>query len=60
MGDIIDKLNKTLEIFNALVIKQLNYYGKKLLDLKDKFKISNKSLKAVYNEFISIKNLSQN
>ena len=39
---IIDKLNKTLEIFNGISHKTVKSLRKQLLYLKDKFKISNK------------------
>ena len=57
---IIDKLNKTLEIFNGISHKTVKSLRKQLLYLKDKFKNIEQSLKAGHTSFISIKNLSQN
>ncbi len=56
---IIDKLNKTLEIFNGISHKTVKSLRKQLLYLKDKFKNIEQSLKAGHTSFISIKNLSQ-
>ena len=52
---IIDKLNKTLEIFNGISHKTVKSLRKQLLYLKDKFKNIEQSLKAGHTSFISIK-----
>ena len=56
---IIDKLNKTLEIFNGISHKTIKSIRKQLLYLNDRFKQIEQSLKDNHTSYISIKNLSQ-
>ncbi|MBX5318261.1 DEAD/DEAH box helicase family protein [Staphylococcus caprae] len=56
---IIDKLNKTLEIFNGISHKTIKSIRKQLLYLNDRFKLIEQSLKDNHTSYISIKNLSQ-
>lgn len=56
---IIDKLNKTLEIFNGISHKTIKSIRKQLLYLNDRFKQIEQSLKDNHTNYISIKNLSQ-
>ena len=57
---IIDKLNKTIEIFNGMNHKTIKSVRKQLLYLHDKFKLIEQSIKDHHTSFISIKNLAQN
>lgn len=59
LHQIIDKLNKTIELFNGMSHKTIKTLRKQLLYLKDKFKDIEQSLKADHTSFISIKNLAQ-
>ena len=56
---IIDKLNRTLEIFNGISHKTVKSLRKQLLYLNNKFKNIEQSLKDNHTSFISIKNLTQ-
>ena len=56
---IIDKLNKTIEIFNGMNHKTIKSVRKQLLYLHDKFKLIEQSIKDHHTSFISIKNLAQ-
>ena len=52
---IIDKLNKTLEIFNGISHKTIKSIRKQLLYLNDRFKQIEQSLKDNHTSYISIK-----
>ena len=52
---IIDKLNKTIEIFNGMNHKTIKSVRKQLLYLHDKFKLIEQSIKDHHTSFISIK-----
>ncbi len=56
---LIDKLNKTLEIFNGISHKTIKSIRKQLLYLNDRFKQIEQSLKDNHTSYISIKNLTQ-
>ena len=60
LRSIIDKLNKTIEIFNGMNHKTIKSIRKQLLYLHDKFKLIEQSIKNHHTSFISIKNLAQN
>ncbi|MBO0377480.1 helicase C-terminal domain-containing protein [Staphylococcus warneri] len=56
---LINKLNKTLEVFNGMSHKTIKTMRKQLLYLKERFRQIEQSLKNHHTSFISIKNLSQ-
>lgn len=56
---LINKLNKTLEVFNGMSHKTIKTMRKQLLYLKECFRQIEQSLKNHHTSFISIKNLSQ-
>lgn len=56
---LINKLNKTLEVFNGMSHKTIKTMRKQLLYLKECFRQIEQSLKNQHTSFISIKNLSQ-
>lgn len=56
---LINKLNKTLEVFNGMSHKTIKTMRKQLLYLKERFRQIKQSLKNHHTSFISIKNLSQ-
>ncbi|MFL9486639.1 MULTISPECIES: helicase C-terminal domain-containing protein [Staphylococcus] len=56
---LINKLNKTLEVFNGMSHKTIKTMRKQLLYLKERFRQIEQSVKNHHTSFISIKNLSQ-
>ncbi|MBY6180573.1 3'-5' exoribonuclease [Staphylococcaceae bacterium DP2N0-1] len=56
---LINKLNKTIEVFNGMSHKTIKTMRKQLLYLKERFRQIEQSLKNHHTSFISIKNLSQ-
>ena len=56
---LINKLNKTLEVFNGMSHKTIKTMRKQLLYLKERFRQIEQSLKNHHTRFISIKNLRQ-
>lgn len=56
---IVDKINKTLEIFNGMTHKTIKSIRKQLLYINDSYRQIEQSLKDNHTAYLSIKNLTQ-
>ncbi|PTF14804.1 helicase C-terminal domain-containing protein [Staphylococcus devriesei] len=56
---IVDKINKTLEIFNGMNHKTIKTMRKQLLYINNNYRNIEQSLKAQHTAYLSIKNLAQ-
>ena len=56
---IVDKINKTLEIFNGMTHKTIKTLRKQLLYVNDTYRNIEQSLKDKHTAYLSIRNLTQ-